>query len=90
MLLYSASVLKSDSKVRTIRVCYEDRIKDESLFSLQLEVWSRSSDKNMWLSVIGHDKIIFEGSYDCDDLSPAKDYVLTELLIDAHKSLGIT
>ena len=91
MLLNQFSVLQSDSKVRTIKVCYEDRAVDQSLFSLQLEVWSRSTDEAMKLSNIGHENIVKdqEGA-DCDELTPREDYVITEFMFDAHKKFGIT
>ena len=67
MLLADASVLQSDSKVRTIKACYQDRELDPTLFSLQLEVWSRKTDESMWLSKIGHSDI---QEQDCELLTP--------------------
>ena len=87
-LLAESSVLQSDSKIRTIKVCYEDRSIDQSLFSMQLEVWSRATDQNMWLSFIGHSDITDDE--DCDVFTPSRDFVLTDLILDTHPTLGIS
>ena len=87
-LLAESSVLQSDSKIRTIKVCYEDRSTDQSLFSMQLEVWSRATDQNMWLSFIGHSNITDDE--DCDVYTPSRDFVLSDLILDAHPTLGIS
>lgn len=62
MLRDSDSKLESDSIVRAIKVCYQEKKEDPSLFSLQLEVWSRKTSQNMWLSPIGNPKIGINGA----------------------------
>ena len=42
----------------------------------------------MWLSFIGHSNITDDE--DCDVYTPSKDFVLTDLILDAHPTLGIS
>ena len=54
---------------------------------MQLEVWSRKTDKSMWLSRIGLDSI---DDLDCEDISPSKDFVVTEIRLDINELSGIS
>ena len=60
---------------------------DPSKFSLELEIWSRKTDKAMWLSAIGHRDIIrrMPDGVECEKITPTEDYVLTEFLMMAPK-----
>ena len=42
----------------------------------------------MWLSVIGNSDIV--DGRECEVYQPSKDWVLTELILDAHPTLGIS
>lgn len=67
MLQDSDSPLETDSKVRSILVCFEDRLNDPSVFTMQLEVWSRRSDSSLWLSTIGDPDLVEEqASIECE------------------------
>ena len=57
-------------------------MRDNSVFSMQLELWSRSTRESEWLNTIGHPSMlqkVEDGDADCDIHTPAKDYVVTEL-----------
>jgi len=42
-----------DSKVRSIKACYLDKASEPVKFAISLEVWTRSTNRSLWLSVIG-------------------------------------
>ena len=75
--------------MRSIKVCYDQKTsrgnskaRDITVFSVQLELWSRSTRESEWLNTIGHPALlqkIEEGESDCDIHTPTKDYVVTEL-----------
>lgn len=87
LLQSSESLLESDSKVRSFRVCYEDKAVDPSLFRIQAEVWSRTSGQSMWLSSIGDASI---DDSECEQISPTGDYVVTRFDFVYHTLHGIT
>ena len=75
--------------MRSIKVCYDEKssrgvskVRDTSVFSMQLELWSRSTRESEWLNINGHPSLlqkIEEGDADCEIHTPTKDYVVTEL-----------
>ena len=75
--------------MRSIKVCYDQKssrgnikVRDNSVFSMQLELWSRSTRESEWLNTIGHPSLlqkVDDGDADCDIHTPTKDYVVTEL-----------
>ena len=51
---------------------------------MRLEVYSRSTDRSLWLSAIGDIdiiKVFNSPDVQCEQLSPTKDYVVTEVFI---------
>ena len=77
--------------MRSIKVCYDVKssregvkVKDINVFSMQLELWSRSTRESEWLSFHGHPSLfrkIEEGYADCEIHTPTKDYVVTEIFV---------
>ena len=83
-------MLGSGSRIGRVRVCYGDRAADPTRFSIQMQVWSASSDdEKMWLSRIGQadGALVWD---DCEEVSPSDDKVITEFAMTAHETEGIT
>ena len=89
----SESILDADSKVRTIKACYSSDASDPTKFTLQMEVWSRQSDRSMWLGIYGDIDIIQRAQSSdvvCMEMKPKKDYVVTEVFMASQQTKGIT